>query len=317
MRASAWGNWKEVESLLNQFVPKISAAEEKLFEDRKKKHSNCVKKQKQWVEKMLQVNSSPQEKIAEDADPAFAKTVEKMRARKMFLELRESSIRKNALHACICGARLIDTRMGLSGWPLHVRGPADIIDHVKCAQLLLDAGANIEAKDILGVTPLHAAAGNFASPQSIRIAQLLVEKGADTKTATTRQGGNWFGQAVQNDNEDVLIELLGRLGMDLEAQTRTISIGRLLPSRTRTARELVRETGQRKNLKIVDERLVLGPRKFKKKYEKHLEEWETRLRAECRAAAMQQKNGRNSGGLFGSDPSGGDDMGAGSSCPVQ
>ncbi|MCP3915879.1 MAG: hypothetical protein GY711_10005 [bacterium] len=76
--------------------------------------------------------------------------------------------------------------------PLHLAasmrhkdmGDAGVEAHLECARLLWDAGADIEAKDATGETPLFRAVTN---ERKAPIAALLVERGADTK-AKSRKG---------------------------------------------------------------------------------------------------------------------------------
>ena len=94
---------------------------------------------------------------------------------KQTLERRESSLRVSPLYACVIGAKLMnvhDPKCYIS-WPRALRPPPTEINHLKCAQLLLDAGANPNAKDVLGKCPLSSATNGFCSDESLKIAALL------------------------------------------------------------------------------------------------------------------------------------------------
>ena len=65
----------------------------------------------------------------------------------MALELRESSLRYSPLFACVAGGRAADAPEYLMQWPEQLRGSHQL-DHVGCARLLVEAGANPDARDI-------------------------------------------------------------------------------------------------------------------------------------------------------------------------
>lgn len=97
------------------------------------------------------------------------------------------------------GARLdaVDTSFGDLRTPLHKAAL-----HVDITLLLLDAGANIEARDAQGHTPLHGAA-HVGNPSVI---QLLLERGAD-KAAKDGQGRTPAHIAAMAGHEHVLQSL--------------------------------------------------------------------------------------------------------------
>ena len=86
------------------------------------------------------------------------------------LTLRHSNIRMAALHWCVAGSRC-----------LYALQPADAgrANHLAVARLLVEAGAPLEAKDVLGMTALHHATTGVFSRQSLAIAAYLVERGAN------------------------------------------------------------------------------------------------------------------------------------------
>lgn len=94
------------------------------------------------------------------------------------------------------GARLdaVDSSFGDLRTPLHKAAL-----HVDVTLLLLDAGADIEARDAQGYTPLHSAA-QMGNPQVI---QLLLERGAD-KAAKDRHGRTPAHTAAMAGHEHAL-----------------------------------------------------------------------------------------------------------------
>jgi hypothetical protein len=85
------------------------------------------------------------------------------------LSRRHSSIRMTALHFCVAGSR-----------SMHALQPEDAqrADHLGVARLLVEAGAGLEDKDVLGMTALHHATTAVFSPASLAIADFLVARGA-------------------------------------------------------------------------------------------------------------------------------------------
>ena len=61
--------------------------------------------------------------------------------------------------------------------------------HAVIASLLINAGADPNARTILGWTPLHVIASN-GSAESVPVARVLLENGGDVQ-ATTKDGMSW------------------------------------------------------------------------------------------------------------------------------
>jgi ankyrin repeat protein len=94
--------------------------------------------------------------------------------------------------------------------PLHI---AAIIGREDVAKLLLLRGADIDANDHFGWTPLHAATAN--SQWSAKVAELLISKGADIYARTT-EGITTLHEAASGGNRETL-ELLIEKGLDVNA----------------------------------------------------------------------------------------------------
>lgn len=95
--------------------------------------------------------------------------------------------------------------------PLHI---AAVQDALECAQILLDHGAEIDAKDELnGVTALMFALDEMSGP---RVARLLIERGADIRGALGRAEysiGSAEGDEIAEADE--IIELLKKRAEDV------------------------------------------------------------------------------------------------------
>jgi ankyrin repeat protein len=80
--------------------------------------------------------------------------------------------------------------------PLHL---ASRLNHIEIAKLLIDRGADLEAKTNGGWTPLHLASDN----NNIETAKLLIERGADVE-AKTNGGRTPLRKAQSEEMRDLL-----------------------------------------------------------------------------------------------------------------
>jgi hypothetical protein len=94
--------------------------------------------------------------------------------------------------------------------PLHF---AALIGHVEIARLLLQNGAEVNAKNIVGSTPLHWA----AIQGHVDILHLLVENGADLE-AQNNSGWRALHNAAYNGHSPFIQELISRYHVDINAR---------------------------------------------------------------------------------------------------
>ena len=94
--------------------------------------------------------------------------------------------------------------------PLHV---AALRDALNVAKLLIAEGADVNAKDIRDYTPLHQAAYNNATA----VAKLLIAEGADVHAAEANEGKTLMHIAVSNDAVE-FTKLLIAGGADIHAE---------------------------------------------------------------------------------------------------
>ena len=100
------------------------------------------------------------------------------------------------------------------GWtPLH---SAAFNGHKEIVELLIDNGADLDAKNILGVTPLHYAANQGHT----EIVELLIAKGADVNAIAGQHMDHatpldWAIKYKRNETADLLRKHGGKTGEEL------------------------------------------------------------------------------------------------------
>ena len=102
--------------------------------------------------------------------------------RMKLLERRESMIRFCGILHVICGARINPTN-----------------SHIRVAELLIDAGCKLDVKDVAGYTAVHHCLTQYGNSTTLKIAKILVEKGADVN-AVNRFGCTPLFEPCMNFN---------------------------------------------------------------------------------------------------------------------
>ena len=95
----------------------------------------------------------------------------------------------------------------------------DTVAHVEIARLLLQNGADVNARDDNGFTPLHIAAMHG----HVDILHLLVEYGADLE-AQDNIGRRTLYYAANHGHSLVIQELISRYHVDINARSNNGSI---------------------------------------------------------------------------------------------
>ncbi len=148
--------------------------------------------------------------------------------RVQYLEFRESSLRMTPLLGLVTGSRSCDLTRGVVCpaflWPNPPKKRD--VDHVKCAKLLLEAGANPDCKDILGKTPLMQCCNSMATTTSLAVAEVLVEYNADL-APLCRLGNCLLMEAVNTGRTDCVKKMLD-LGVDPNL-TLEVRMGGMMP----------------------------------------------------------------------------------------
>ena len=141
------------------------------------------------------------------------------------LERRESKLRYSPLHVIVAGSRNV---YGSTDWPRRGAVLPEIVpDHCAVAALLIEQRANLEARDILGQTPLGLACGTHATEGSLKVARVLASGGASVNVAD-RFGHPMLMKVMmlQNgaDRLDV-VEALLQMGADLDRKYQMSHLG--------------------------------------------------------------------------------------------
>jgi len=126
--------------------------------------------------------------------PAVKKIIQQTKKQDLqnLLEKRESFYNISAIFHVIMGARvLFANRQELAGRQQRFKNRKS--DHMSIFEYLLDLGANINAKDVAGNTPLHHCVTMFANDVTKKMAEILLDKGANVNDQ------NRFGETPLNE----------------------------------------------------------------------------------------------------------------------
>jgi hypothetical protein len=105
----------------------------------------------------------------------------------------------------------VEAKEGVNGWTCLITGSC--YGHLAICRLLLDKGAQVEAKSSIGMTPLHYA----ASEGHIEIVRLLCDREADVEA---RDNGGWrpFHRAAIWGHISVVKELIEERNAEINAR---------------------------------------------------------------------------------------------------
>jgi len=121
----------------------------------------------------------------------------------------------------------VEAKAGVYGWTCLMA--AIVRDHFAICRLLLDKGAQVEAKNSIGFTPLHYAAWN----DHIEVVRLLCDRGADVE-ARDVYGDRPLHRAAINGHISVVKELIEERNAKINARD----------NRGRTALRWARDEGE-------------------------------------------------------------------------
>ncbi len=96
---------------------------------------------------------------------------------------------------------------GSGGSPLRI---AALLGNVPIIELLIESGANINATDSTGETPLHAAAGNEGYPDTKDAILFLLSHGANINATNTKNGVNPLHRVAARAKPEIVSLLISR-----------------------------------------------------------------------------------------------------------
>jgi hypothetical protein len=124
----------------------------------------------------------------------IAKVKAHLKCQPKLLDRRESLLRCNGLLHVILGSRYLG-----SGKPELSVTPKITTRHFECVKFLLEQGTHVDCRDFCGYTPLHHCTGVFGNERSLKFAQYFVAQGADVN-ARNRFGATPLFAPVMSDN---------------------------------------------------------------------------------------------------------------------
>ena len=123
---------------------------------------------------------------------------------KSLIERRETLLNFSALFHVVKGAMSTAYNADTS--------EGEITKHVECLSKLIDLGANIQARDFAGFTPLFYCVTKYATPLTLKMARILLKRGSDPN-ARNRLGATPIGESVMGRRLDC-VKLLLDAGAD-------------------------------------------------------------------------------------------------------
>jgi hypothetical protein len=155
-------------------------------------------------------------------------------------------LRMTPLHFCAAGARH-------RGTPRFPAAAAPAADHLAVLELLLAAGARLDARDIAGFTPLAQATTGFASRESLALADRLLKAGANVqpvdrlgRTPLVQFGNPARSPILKADNGvSAVVMLLLEAGADAGFTAETVRpVAEILADRKPLARKYLESLGR-------------------------------------------------------------------------
>ena len=124
-----------------------------------------------------------------------------------------------------------------------------------CVQLLVDAGADLEARDIIGCTPLQVVAWysnyNLGTEATLRLTSLLLRHGANVNAKNDRDLGSTLLHTAASFAHSSMVSLLLKAGAAVNALTRDFRASHSLSETPATPLDKAAGYGRRTNLPIL------------------------------------------------------------------
>ena len=124
-----------------------------------------------------------------------------------------------------------------------------------CLQLLVDAGADLEARDIIGCTPLQVVAWysnyNLGTEATLRLTSLLLRHGANVNAKNDRDLGSTLLHTAASFAHSSMVSLLLKAGAAVNALTRDFRASHSLSETPATPLDKAAGYGRRTNLPIL------------------------------------------------------------------
>ena len=124
-----------------------------------------------------------------------------------------------------------------------------------CLHLLVDAGADLEARDIIGCTPLQVVAWysnyNLGTEATLRLTSLLLRHGANVNAKNDRDLGSTLLHTAASFAHSSMVSLLLKAGAAVNALTRDFRASHSLSETPATPLDKAAGYGRRTNLPIL------------------------------------------------------------------
>ena len=158
---------------------------------------------------------------------------------------RESILRYSPLIACVAATR-------------SVRGPAAVSGRaaLEIATLLIEAGADVQAKDLVGNSLIHHASMGTAAPGTLGLIPLLIERGVDPNNEN-RFGDPPILEPVVNQNPEAIKTLI-QFGADVHKKSSSGVLATNLCLHTPTIAQVIARSSSYAGIKVGDKVQIKG-----------------------------------------------------------